>query len=72
LADSFDQYLQSTQYSWNDLSQYSIGPVDYEERTLYSTLKVSFERNLEQDPAVAELVKLMAYLDNQDLWYEYL
>jgi hypothetical protein len=37
-----------------------------------STLKVSFEQNRQQDPAVAELLKLMAYLDNQDLWYEFL
>ena len=45
--------------------------MDYE-RTLYSTWKVSFEQNQEQDLAVVELLKLMAYLDSQDLWYEFL
>jgi hypothetical protein len=69
-ADSFNDYLQLNNHSWNDLSRYSSGPVDYEERTLYSTWNVSFKQVREQDPAAAELLKLMAYLDNQDLWYE--
>lgn len=69
-ADSFNDYLQTYNNSWNDLSQHSRGPVDYEERTLYSTWNVSFEQIQDQDPAAAELLKLMAYLDNQDLWHE--
>ena len=44
--------------------------MDYEERTLYSTWNVSFQQILKQDRVAAELLKLMAYLDNQDLWYE--
>ncbi|KAL9122459.1 MAG: hypothetical protein Q9187_000988 [Circinaria calcarea] len=68
-ADSFDEYSELYNHSWNDLSQYSSGPVDYEERTLYSTWNVSFQQVQDQDPAAAELLKLMAYLDNQDLWY---
>lgn len=68
-ADSFDDYLQLYNHSWDDLSQYSSGPVDYEERTLYSTWSVSFEQIRDQDPAAAEVLKLMAYLNNQDLWY---
>lgn len=69
-ADSFDDYLQLYIDSWNDLSQYSSRLVDYEERTLYSTWNLSFERVRDQDPTAADLLKLMAYLDNQDLWYE--
>jgi len=68
-ADSFDDYLELYNNSWRDLSQYSRGPVDYEERTLYSTWNVSLQKVQDQDPAAAELLKLMAYLDNQDLWY---
>ena len=30
---------------------------------------MSFKQVQDQDPAAAELLKLMAYLDNQDLWY---
>ena len=43
--------------------------MDYEERTLYSTWNVSFQQVRDQDPTAAELLKLMAYLDNQDIWY---
>jgi hypothetical protein len=67
--DSFDEYLELYDSSWNDLSQYSSGPVDYGERTLYSTWNMSFERVRDQDPTAAELLKLMAYLDNQYLCY---
>ena len=31
---------------------------------------MSFQQVQDQDPAAAELLKLMAYLDNQDLWYD--
>lgn len=34
---------------------------------LYSTWNLSFKQVQDQDPAAAELLKLMAYLDNQDL-----
>ena len=68
-VDSFDEYFELYNHSWNDLGQYGGGPVDYEERTLYSTWNVSFQQIQNQDPAAAELLKLMAYLDNQDLWY---
>ncbi|KAL2037794.1 hypothetical protein N7G274_009519 [Stereocaulon virgatum] len=69
-ADSFDEYFKLYNHSWNDLSEHSSELVDYEERTLYSTWNVSYQHVKNQDPAAAELLKLMAYLDNQDLWYE--
>ena len=68
---SCDVYLKSYNNEWSDLSQYSRGLVDYEERTLYSTWNVSFQQVQDQDPAAAELLKLMAYLDNQNLWYDF-
>ena len=69
-ADSFDEYLESYENSWSDLGQYSRGPIDYEERTLFSTWNMSYQQVQAQDPEAAELLKVMAYLDNQDLWYE--
>jgi hypothetical protein len=60
----------STGLSQQARTQYSSGPVDYEERALYSTWNVSFQQVRDQDPAAAELLRLIAYLDNQDLWYE--
>src|SRR5271155_4175385 len=69
-ADSFGEYLQLYNSSWNNLAQYSNAPLDYEDRTLYSTWNLSFTQIQAQNPAAAEMLRLMAYLDNQDLWYE--
>jgi hypothetical protein len=55
-ADSFDDYLELYNNSWNDLDRHSHGPIDYEERTLYSTWNVSFEQIRKQDAAAAELL----------------
>ena len=67
---SFDEYLESYNDTWSDLGQYSRGIIEYDDRTLFSTWNVSFQRVQALDPEAAELLKLMAYLDNQDLWYQ--
>ena len=69
-ADSFSDYLQLYHNSWNDLSQYNNGLLDYDGRTLYSTWNISYQQIRDRDPSAAELIRLMAYFDNQDLWYE--
>src|SRR5271154_5133529 len=69
-AGSFSDYLRLYNDSWNDLELYSDGPLDYEDRTLYSTWNLSLQQVRSQDPEAAELLRLMAFLDNQDLWYE--
>src|SRR5271163_3681655 len=69
-ADSFSDYLRLYNDSWNDLELYSDGPLDYKDQTLYSTWNLSLQQVRSQDPEAAELLRLMAFLDNQDLWYE--
>ena len=69
-ADSFEDYLELYNNSWSDLAQYDRGPEDYEERTLYSTWNISYQQVREQDLAAAELLKMLAFLDNQDLWHK--
>jgi tetratricopeptide (TPR) repeat protein len=69
-TDSFSDYLRLYNDSWDDLELYSDGPLDYEDRTLYSTWNLSLQQVRSQDPEAAELLRLMAFLDNQDLWYE--
>jgi tetratricopeptide (TPR) repeat protein len=69
-VNSFGEYLQLYNDRWNDLSQNDTGLLDYEDRTLYSTWNLSLTQIRNQDPAAVELLRLMAYLDNQDLWYE--
>ena len=69
-ADSFSDYLQLYHNNWDDLSQYDDGLLDYDGRTLYSTWNISYQQIRDRDPLAAELLRLMAYLSNQDLWYE--
>jgi tetratricopeptide (TPR) repeat protein len=69
-ADTFSDYLRLYNDSWNDLDQHSKGPLDYEDRTLYSTWNVSLTLVRIQDAAAAELLRLIGYLGHQDLWYE--
>ena len=70
IPDSFRDYLELYANSWDDLDQYSDGLLDYDGRTLYSTWNVSYQQIQCRDPSAAELLRLMAYLGNQDLWYE--
>jgi tetratricopeptide (TPR) repeat protein len=69
-VNSFGEYLQLYNDRWNDLGQNDTGLLDYGDRTLYSTWNLSLTQIQNQDPAAVELLRLMAYLDNQDLWYE--
>ena len=69
-AYSFGDYLDLYNGSWNDLGRYSDGLLDYQDRTLYSTWNLSLQQVRSQDPEATELLRLMAYLDNQDVWYE--
>jgi tetratricopeptide (TPR) repeat protein len=68
--DSCSDYLQLYHNSWDDLDQYSEGLLDYDGRTLYSTWNISYQQIQGRDPSAAKLLRLMAYLGNQDLWYE--
>jgi len=70
VSDSFSDYLQLYDNNWDGLSQYSDGLLDYDGRTLYSTWNISYQQIQRQDPSAAELLRLIAYLGNQDLWYE--
>jgi tetratricopeptide (TPR) repeat protein len=69
-SDSFGDYPQLYTDKWNDLNQNSNRLWDYEGRTLYSTWNLCLTQIQVQDPAAVKLLRLMAYLDNQDLWYE--
>jgi hypothetical protein len=68
---SFGGYLDLYNGSWNDLGQYSDGLLDYEDRTLYSTWNLSLQQVRNQDPEATELLRLMAYLDNQDVRHDW-
>ncbi|KAI4227193.1 MAG: hypothetical protein L6R40_008222 [Gallowayella cf. fulva] len=69
-ADSFGEYLQMYEQSWDELAENSDGLMEYDDRTLYTTWNLSRKQVAAQDPQAVELFRLMGYLGNADLWYE--
>jgi Tfp pilus assembly protein PilF len=45
---------------------------DYPSRTLYTTWDLSFMQIKQQNARAANLLRFLAYLDHQDIWYEFL
>jgi tetratricopeptide (TPR) repeat protein len=72
VAISFLDYLRLYEDSWAKLQKESPELSSYEDRTLYSTWLVSFDRVEQQNRLSAKLLRLWAYFDNQDLWFELL
>lgn len=67
---SFERYLQEYEKRWNIDSRRPTKLQEYREHTLYTTWDLSFARLEIDDPDAAKLLRLLAYFDNQDLWYE--
>ncbi|KAI6080082.1 hypothetical protein F4821DRAFT_104114 [Hypoxylon rubiginosum] len=71
-STTFTDYLTSYDASWRQLQESSPQILSYEDRALYSTWNLSFTHIQHQNPASATLLRLWAYFDNEDLWYELL
>ena len=71
-ATSFSTYLGLYEKSWARLQKSSPELSLYEDRTLYSTWQISFEHVERRSVLSAQLLRLWAYFDNQDLWLELL
>jgi hypothetical protein len=71
-AMSFSDYLRIYKASWAKLQKTSPELSSYEDRTLYSTWQLSFERIKQQNQLSAMLLRFWAYFDNQDIWFELL
>jgi tetratricopeptide (TPR) repeat protein len=72
VTTSFADYLRLYEESWLKLQQTSPGLDSYENRALYSTWQLSFDHIKQQNELSIKLLKLWAYFDNQDLWFELL
>ena len=72
VTTSFSEYLQLSKASWLKLQQMSPQLRSYEDRSLYTTWLVTLDRVEQQNPASAKLLKLWAYFDRQDVWFELL
>jgi tetratricopeptide (TPR) repeat protein len=70
---SFRQYLDKYNEKWHILEQTAVELPEYRDRTLYITWDLSFEQVQRQDQHrrthAASLLRLLAYLDHQDIWY---
>ena len=71
-AISFSDYLRLYKASWAKLLTTSPELSSYEDRTLYSTWQLSFDQVKQRNELSAKLLRLWAYFDNQDLWFELL
>ncbi|KAN0067835.1 TPR-like protein [Elaphomyces granulatus] len=70
-AISFSDYLRLYKASWAKLLTTSPELRSYD-RMLYSTWQLSFDQVKQRNELSAKLLRLWAYFDNQDLWFELL
>jgi Tetratricopeptide repeat len=69
---SFEQYLREYEKRWNLNPQRPLQLQESQDRTLYTTWHLSYTRLGNDDPEAAKLLKLLAYFDHQNVWYELL
>ncbi|KAB8256696.1 TPR-like protein [Aspergillus pseudonomiae] len=66
---TFERYLEEYEKRWNIDPHRTPQLQEYQERTLYTTWDLSYSRLEKEDPDAAKILKLLAYFDNQKLWY---
>lgn len=64
---SFSKYLQLYEASWLKLQTTSPQLDSYKDRSLYTTWQITLNQIQQQNAASAQLLKLWAYFDRQDL-----
>ena len=69
---SFAEYLQLYKASWSRLQQDTPQLLSYEDRALHTTWDISLDHVKQHSELAAKLLKLWAYFDNQDIWFELL
>ncbi|KAF2736513.1 HET-domain-containing protein [Polyplosphaeria fusca] len=72
VTDSFAEYLRLYEASWLELQTTSPMLSSYEDRSLYTTWQVTLDQIWKQNAASAQLLKLWAYFDKQDIWFKLL
>ncbi|KAK6614281.1 NB-ARC and TPR domain protein [Botrytis cinerea] len=72
VTTSFSDYLRLYKTSWLKLQTTSPLLDSYEDRTLYTTWQITFDRIQQQNPASAQLLKIWAYFHREDLWFDLL
>src|ERR1051326_5355311 len=70
VTTSFSDYLRLYKASWSKLLQTSPRLSSYEDRSLYTTWQITFDRIKQHNGASAKLLKLWAYFGREDVWFE--
>jgi tetratricopeptide (TPR) repeat protein len=69
VTTNFAEYLRLYEASWLKLQRTSPMLSSYEDRPLYTTWQVTYDRIRKENAASAEMLKLWAYFDKQDVWF---
>jgi tetratricopeptide (TPR) repeat protein len=72
VTTSFSDYLRLYKTSWLKLQRTSPQLSSYEDRSLYTTWQITFDQIEQRNAAAAKLLKLWAYFNRQDVWFELL
>jgi tetratricopeptide (TPR) repeat protein len=71
VSTSLTEYNQLYEASWAELQETTPRLTSYD-KTLYSTWQISFDHVIQRNNHSAQLLRLWAFFDNQDLWFELL
>ncbi len=71
VSTSLEDYLRLYRTSWSKLQCTSPELLSYD-RTLYTTWDLSFKHIQSQNKSAGKLLRLWAYFDNQDVWFQLL
>ena len=72
MAINFSDYLRLYKALWLKLQTKSPQLTSYADRSLYTTWQITLDRIQQANTASAKLLKLWAYFDRQDVWFELL
>ena len=67
---TFKEYLDLYRTSWFDLQSQSAPTRQYRQGNIVQTWIITYEEIQKCDPTAAKLLLLLAFFDNQDIWYE--
>ncbi|KAL4766770.1 hypothetical protein BDW60DRAFT_212623 [Aspergillus nidulans var. acristatus] len=67
---TFKEYLELYRTSWFDLQSQSAPTRQYRQGNIVQTWIITYKEVQKRDPTAAKLLLLLAFFDNQDIWYE--
>ncbi|GLA38505.1 hypothetical protein AnigIFM63309_005802 [Aspergillus niger] len=67
---SFRNYLRHYEQSWKRMQQTTTAHLEYSNGNLLTTWKISYDEVRKRNAAAANLLLLLSYFDNQDVWFQ--